>query len=61
MTREKSIRIIQDTYPADSDHISTATTGKWMLTEARAAAWREESTAVLKHYAQLCLQMERRK
>lgn len=61
MDRDTAIRIISDHYPPDSDFIDTAEIGWRLLEEARndIKDWREESTEVLKRFAELCIRQER--
>lgn len=56
MTREEAIRIIELSFPADSDTVITAVTGQRLLIQARQEAlnWRGQPDAVLVRYAELC-------
>lgn len=55
--REECIRIIENSFPADSTFDVTREIGEGLLKGARIIAgkqWRNESDQVLKEYAELC-------
>lgn len=59
MTRDEAIEIIEALYPTDSDEPETNKVGEDLLEEARRLVgsprtWRDETTAVLIKYAELC-------
>lgn len=60
MDRETAIEYIANLFPADSEYEETADIGKALLERAKreVLGWRNEPTAVLVRYAQLCIQKE---
>ncbi|MGR9052754.1 MAG: hypothetical protein ACU84J_08910 [Gammaproteobacteria bacterium] len=54
--REEAIRHIENLYPADADYEDTAAIGRELLAQAKreVLGWRNEPTAVLIRYAELC-------
>lgn len=60
MPRDEAIRKIETLFPADSPHHSVRLVGHELLDRARREAtdWREEPTAVLQRYAELCEEQE---
>lgn len=61
-TRDQAVRIIEDLFPADSEHLTTATIGHELLDQARrdCTDWRNERIDILLRYAELCQQKEYR-
>ena len=64
MTREEAISIINGLYPADAPYEDTAKLGEQLLERAKREVpggftWRDEPTAVLIRYAELCELKER--
>jgi len=58
--REHLIQQIESLYPADSQYEASREIGKCLLEQAKmeVEGWRNESTAVLQRYAELCIAEE---
>lgn len=63
MTKREHIEMIAGLYPADSQYLDTAETGRRLLLEAMERSgfsWRDLPEEVLREYAALCQWEERR-